>query len=81
VNGATSQTSHGDGVALSSLEQNRFIINYNNLGNSGWDVQDLYTDGGDCANSKIMHVDARYNSWNVPDTNIPSHISEAIDYL
>jgi hypothetical protein len=81
VNGVTQQTSHGDGVALSSLGHNKFILNYNNFGNSGWDVQDLYlyTDGDNCADSKLMNVDARFNAWNVPDINIPSHIYDQND--
>jgi hypothetical protein len=81
VNGVTSQESHGDGIALSSSENNNFIINNNILGNSVWDMQDLYlyADEDSCATSKLMNVDARFNSWNVPDINIPSHIFDQND--
>jgi hypothetical protein len=81
VNGVTSQESHGDGIALTSSENNTFYINHNNLGNSVWDMQDiyLYANGNDCATSKLMNVDAKFNSWNVPDINIPSHIFDQND--
>jgi len=81
VNGVTSQESHGDGIALTSSENNTFYINHNNLGNSVYDMQDLYlyADGNDCATSKLMNVDAKFNSWNVPDINIPDHIFDQND--
>ena len=82
VNGLTTpQESHGDGIALSSSENNTFVINYNNLGNSVWDMQDLYlyANGNNCATSKLMNVDAKFNAWNVPTNNIPSHIFDQND--
>lgn len=81
VNGVLPQSSHGDGIALSSAQNNKFVINYNNLGNSTWDMQDLYlyADGTNCSNSKLMNVDAKFNSWNVPDNDIPSHIYDQND--
>jgi hypothetical protein len=81
VNGVTRQESHGDGIALSSSENNIFVINHNNLGNSVWDMQDLYlyADGDNCATSKLMNVDAKFNAWMVPTDDIPSHIFDQTD--
>ena len=81
VNGLTAQESHGDGIALISSENSTFVINHNNLGNSVWDMQDLYlyTSVNDCATSKLMNVDAKFNNWNVPTNNIPSHIFDQND--
>lgn len=81
--------SHGDGIALPSLETNFFVINHNNLGNSVWDMQDIYIvpDTNNCSTSKLMNVDAKLNSWNT--ANPSDHIydqkdntcSGTVDYL
>ncbi|MFH1675094.1 MAG: carboxypeptidase-like regulatory domain-containing protein [Pseudomonadota bacterium] len=78
VNGVTPQDSHGDGIALTSSENNTFYINHNNLGNSVWDMQDIYlfADGEDCASTKLMNVDAK---WNSMTENPSEHIYDQND--
>ncbi len=63
----------GDNIMLKSLEGNQFTIQYNNLGNSNGDMQDIYLDsdyqGADCNTSQNMDVIASYNFWASRDTN------------
>jgi hypothetical protein len=77
LNGVTSD-GHGDGIAILSDRNSRFIIQNNNIGNSVWDMQDIYLKaGGDCTESSKMVVDATKNSWMT--TNVSGHIYDQND--
>jgi hypothetical protein len=62
---------HGDGIYLSTAmwvfdyERNKFVIRYNNLGNTAWDTFDIYIGSlsDQCSISKELEVDATNNSW------------------
>jgi len=60
---------HGDGISLQTSDfnwdaLNKFVIKYNNLGNSVWDQFDIYIEPeDDCSWSKELEVDATNNYW------------------
>ena len=61
---------HGDGIYLQTSdfnwnELNKFVIRFNNLGNSVWDKFDIYIgpDKENCSLSKELEVDATNNYW------------------
>jgi len=66
---------HGDGIFLQTSHPywedtlNEFVINYNNLGNSVWDLFDIYIepDEDNCAWSQGLEVDATHNYWQTSD--------------
>lgn len=66
---------HGDGIFLSTAEWslkyklNKFVVKYNNLGNSVWDNFDIYIESlpDRCSDSKELEVDATNNSWMTPN--------------
>ena len=67
---------HGDGIALSS----EATIKFNNLGNSVWDMQDIYfVQGDDCDVSSKIIVDATQNSWMTSDPS--AHIYDNEDNM
>ena len=68
---------HGDGILLRTDtphgidEHNQFVIRRNNLGNSVWDMQDIYLEPSDsCSWSQKLEVDATSNSWMSSDPSI-----------
>jgi len=66
---------HGDGIFLITTlwnfqyKLNKFVLRYNNLGNSVWDTFDIYIGSlpDRCSDSTELEVDATYNFWMTPN--------------